>query len=84
MRKFKPIFYKNHIPKSMIATRKLQMIYNSLDNFKHWFCDFNCVKQPCTGDIKDPVSRYLCYKLQLYVLIKFCDYISSIITIIIV
>ena len=49
----------------MIATRKLQMIYRSLDNFKHWFCDFNCVKQPCKGDIKDPVSRYLCYKLHI-------------------
>ena len=36
IKKFKPIFYKNHIPKPMFITNILQLIDKNLDNFKHW------------------------------------------------
>ena len=57
------MFYKKHTPKSMLATKKLQLIDENPDEFKNWCCDFNCVKQPCKRDNEDPVSRHLCYKL---------------------
>ena len=31
----------------MFMNKILQLIDNNLDNFKHWGCDINCVKQPC-------------------------------------
>ena len=49
--------------KPMLATKVIQMIDKNLDNFKHWVCDFNCAEQPCNCDNKNPVSRYVCYKL---------------------
>ena len=45
----------------MLVNKIVQMIDKSLDIFKHWGCDFSCVKQPCNCDNKDPVSRYVCY-----------------------
>ena len=48
----------------MLATKILQMIDKKLDNFKHWGCDFNCVKQLCNCKNKNPVCRYMCYKLS--------------------
>ena len=47
----------------MLVTKVLQLTDNNLDNFKHWGCDFNCVKLPCNCDNKDPVSRYVCFNL---------------------
>ena len=47
IKKFNPLFHKNHIPKLLFMTKILEMIEKHLDNFKHWGCDFNCVKQPC-------------------------------------
>ena len=47
----------------MLATKILQMNDKNLDNFKHWVCDFNCVKQPCNCENIDLVTRYVCYKL---------------------
>ena len=44
-------------------TKILQLIDKNLDNFKDWGCDFNCLEQPWLGESKDPVSRYVCYKL---------------------
>ena len=60
---FKPIFYRNHMPKPMIMKKILQMIEKNLDKFKHWGCDFNCVKQLCNCENDTPVFRYVCYKL---------------------
>ena len=47
----------------------LQLIDKNFDNFKHWGCDFTCVKQPCNCDNKNPVSSYVCYKFISKVLI---------------
>ena len=63
MKKLNPFFYKNHIPKSMLATKILQLIDKNLDSFKDWGCDFYYIKQACYCKNKDPVSRYVCYKL---------------------
>ena len=54
------MLYKNHIPKSMLATKILQLIDKNLDNFKHWGCDFKRVKSPCYCKNKDPITRYVC------------------------
>ena len=47
----------------MFITKILQLIDKNLDNFKDWGCDFNCLEQPWFCESKDPVSRYVCYKL---------------------
>ena len=49
--------------KPMLLTRLLQLIDKNLDFFKDWGCDFNCLNQPWCCKNKDPVSRYVCYKL---------------------
>ena len=62
---FDPIFYKNYIPKPMIATKILQQIDKNFDNFKHLACEYNCLDlnriRICENTI--PVTRYVCYKL---------------------
>ena len=64
IKNFNPIFHKNHTPKPMFITKILQPIDKNFDKFKHWGCEFNCVKQPCDCENKKPVSRYVCYKLH--------------------
>ena len=59
IKQFTPIFYKTHIPKSMFATKILQLIDKNPDSFKHWVCDFNCVNQPCICENNNPVTRYV-------------------------
>ena len=39
------------------------MINRNLDKFKHWGCDFNCVKQPCNCENEVFFTRYVCFKL---------------------
>ena len=63
IKKFNPIFYKNHIPKPNFITKILHLIDRSLDNFKHWACNFICVKSPCSCENNNSVSRYVCFKL---------------------
>ena len=57
------MFFKDHLPKPMLATEILPMIDKNLDNFKYCGCDFNCVKQLYKCDNKGTVSRYVCYNL---------------------
>ena len=57
-----PIFYKDHIPKSMFINKILQLIDKNLDNFKHWGCEFNCLDQPWLCENNNPVTKYVCYK----------------------
>ena len=47
----------------MFMTKILQLIDKNFDEFKHWGCDFICVKQPCIRENNNPVSRYVCYNL---------------------
>ena len=47
----------------MLLSKILQLIDKNLDNFKHWGCDFLCVKIPCNCEITNPVCRYVSYKL---------------------
>ena len=47
----------------MFITKILQLIDRNLSNFKHWGCNFNCVKSPCNCENNSPVCRYVCYKL---------------------
>ena len=63
IKKFNPIFYRDHIPKSMFINKILQLIDKDINNFKHWGCDFSCYEQPwkCRNNI--PVTKYVCYKL---------------------
>ena len=63
IRKFNPIFYRDHIPKSMFINKILQLIDKDLDNFKQWGCDFNCLEQPWNCTNNNPVTKYVCYKL---------------------
>ena len=60
-----PIFYKNHIPKPMIATKMLQQIDKNFDCFKHLVCECNCLDLNRIRNCKNtnPVTRYICYKL---------------------
>ena len=62
---FHPMFYKNHIPKPMIATKILQQIDKNFDNFKHLACEYNCLDSNWIRNCKNtnPVTRYICYKL---------------------
>ena len=60
IKKFNPISYRDHIPKSMFINKILQLIDNNLDNFKHWGCDFNCIDQPWICENKNPVAKYVC------------------------
>ena len=53
----------------MFMNKILQLIDKILDNFTHWGCDLNCVKQPCNCENIYPVTRYVCYKLYSWVLI---------------
>ena len=61
-KKFNPIFYRDHVPKSMFINKILQLIDMNLDNFKHWGCEFNCLDQPWLCGNNNPVTRYICYK----------------------
>ena len=63
MKKFNPIFYRDHIPKSMFINKILQLIDKDLENFKHWGCEFNCLEEPWKCRNNNPVTRYVCYKL---------------------
>ena len=53
----------------MLMSKILQLIDKNLENFKHWGCDFNCVKQPCYCKNNHPVWRNVCYKLYADILI---------------
>ena len=63
IKKFNPIIYRDHVPKSMFINKILQLIDKNLDNFKHWGCDCNFIKQPWICENNNPVTRYVCYKL---------------------
>ena len=47
----------------MLMTKIFQLVDKKLDKFKHWACDFKCVKQPCFCKKNNPVCRYVCYKI---------------------
>ena len=47
----------------MFINKILQLIDKNLDNFKHWVCDCNFIKQPWICENNNPVTRYVCYKL---------------------
>ena len=47
----------------MFATKIIQRIDKNRDNFKHWGCDFNCVKRSCYCKNNNPLCRYVCYRL---------------------
>ena len=53
----------------MFITKLLQLIDKNPDNFKHWGCDFNCVKSPYKFRNTNPVCRYMCHKLYSKVFI---------------
>ena len=38
IKKFNPLYKKNHIPKPMLMTKMLQLIDRNPDNFKDWGC----------------------------------------------
>ena len=63
IKKFNPIFYRDHIPKSMFINKILQLIDKDLNNFRHWGCEFNCLEQPWLCGNTNPVNKYVCYKL---------------------
>ena len=63
VKNFNPIFYRGHIPKSMFISKIVQLINKDVNNFKHWACDFNCIKDPWTCHNTNPVTRFVCYKL---------------------
>ena len=47
----------------MLINKILQLIDKNPDNFRHWACNFICVNQPCNCENKNPVGKYVCYKL---------------------
>ena len=65
IKNFHPIFYKNHIPKPMIAIKMLQQIDKNFDSFKHLACEYNCLDLNWIRNCKNtnPFTRYICYKL---------------------
>ena len=56
-------YLKNHISKTMLATKIVQLTDQSLDSFKHWGCKIFCVKLPCFCKINIPVTRCASYEL---------------------
>ena len=70
IKKFNPIFYRDHIPKSMFIKKILQLIDKNLDIFKQWGCDFNCIEQPWKCKNNNPVTKSVCYKLYSQVHIQ--------------
>ena len=66
---FNPIYFKNHVPKPMLASKILQSIDKNPVNFKYWGCQINCVKSTCHCKNNNPATRYVCYKLYSKVLI---------------
>ena len=63
IKNFNPIFYRDHIAKSMFINKILQLIDKDIKNFKHWGCDFNCLEEPLKCNNTNPVTKYVCYKL---------------------
>ena len=63
IKKFNRIIYRDHIPKPMLMRKILELIDKNLDNFKHWGCDFSCLEQPWSCEIKNPITTFVCYKL---------------------
>ena len=59
-RKFNPIFYRDHIPKSMFINKILQLIDKDINNFKHWGCDFSCLEEPWKCRNTNPVNKNVC------------------------
>ena len=63
IKNFNPIFYRDHIPKSMFIKKILQLIDRDINNFRHWGCNFNCIEEPWKCVNTNPVTRFVCYKL---------------------
>ena len=63
IKKFNPLFFRDHIPKSMFINKLLQLIHKDINNFKHWACNFNGVEEPWKCHNNNPVTKYVCYKL---------------------
>ena len=61
--KFNPIFFRNHIPKSMFINKILQLTDRDINNFIHWGCNFNCLEEPWKCRNNNPVTKYVCFKL---------------------
>ena len=61
----------------MLATKILQLTDKNLDNFKHWGCDFNCVKQPGIV-ITKILSVDLYAKTYIHKYLYNCKFISGI------
>ena len=47
----------------MFITKILHLIDRNPDIFKHWACNFICVKSPRNCENNNPVSRNVCYNL---------------------
>ena len=63
IKNFNPIFYRDHIPKSMFIYKIIQLIDKDINNFKLWGCDFNCLEEPWKCKNSNPDTKYVCYKL---------------------
>ena len=63
IKKSNPIFYRDHIPKSMFINQILQIIDKDINNFKHWGCNYNCLEEPWKCNNNNTVTKYVCYKL---------------------
>ena len=50
----------------MFLTKILQLTDKNLHNFKHWGCDFNCVKSACSGKNNNPVCYILYSQVSIY------------------
>ena len=47
----------------MLKNKLLERIDKDFDNFKQDAQEFNCQKPPCSCKKKDPVKKYICYKM---------------------
>ena len=63
IKNFNPIFYRDHIAKSMFINEILQLIDKDINNFKHRGCAYNCLEEPWKCNNNNPVTKYVCYKL---------------------
>ena len=63
IKNFNPLFYRDHIPKSMFINKILQLIDKDINKLKHWGCNFNCLEEPWKCYNTNPVTKYVCYKL---------------------
>ena len=47
----------------MLMNRMLELFDKDPDSFEQYACDIICHESPCFGKKKDPVKKYICYKM---------------------